>query len=290
LSEKRSAPTYTITCFEFVDGDGFVNLDSLVVREKPAFCFLNPKLGDAERHKVEELLERGGTLPAHPTRPEASLFTWPRSDAGKRSELESELCTLLAAQNLHGVSEVMALTIALNALACLMAEMRANGLCAAPSVHSGLNVDAGDTEVDSPLSVCELRLGRLESCMRLDSAAADAIMLLPDKKAPAQPFASLFGVLNHCKTAMGTRLLESWLRQPLVDRAALSARHDLVGCLKEGAVLRGALTEAMKQTPDLEAAVTKMRRTDKGGRHAATLAGELFVWWREGRVEALDGL
>ena len=30
--------------FEFEDTDQFLNLDSILVREKPAWCYMNPKL------------------------------------------------------------------------------------------------------------------------------------------------------------------------------------------------------------------------------------------------------
>jgi DNA mismatch repair ATPase MutS len=37
---------------------------------------------------------------------------------------------------------------------------------------------------------------------------------------------------------MGSRLLERWLRQPLLDKAAIEARQDLVGLFKGAASLR----------------------------------------------------
>jgi len=39
---------------------------------------------------------------------------------------------------------------------------------------------------------------------------------------------SLFGLLNRCKTALGTRLLAQWLKQPLLDLASIQERQTLV--------------------------------------------------------------
>ena len=54
---------------------------------------------------------------------------------------------------------------------------------------------------------CDLTFGSLSQYMCLDSAASNAINLFPKSDDPS-PFASLFGLLNRCKTKMGQRLLE----------------------------------------------------------------------------------
>lgn len=83
----------------------------------------------------------------------------------------------------------------------------------------------------------ELHSHDLSQYMKLDSSAVKALTLMPD---PTQPgvasmsgmqatgsivtgragkdsSASLFGLLNKCKTGQGTRLLAMWLKQPLVN-------------------------------------------------------------------------
>ena len=51
--------------------------------------------------------------------------------------------------------------------------------------------------------------------MRLDTAAALALNV---EAAPGENEAySLVGVLNHCRTPQGQRLLKQWIKQPLID-------------------------------------------------------------------------
>ena len=44
----------------------------------------------------------------------------------------------------------------------------------------------GGYDARAALHLPRLKLGRLDGCMRLDSAAADAVMLLPDKRLAAR--------------------------------------------------------------------------------------------------------
>jgi len=55
----------------------------------------------------------------------------------------------------------------------------------------------------------EIQLKSLAQYMKLDSAAAEAVNLLPKSDHPSK-FGSLYGVLNRCKTKMGSRFLERY--------------------------------------------------------------------------------
>jgi DNA mismatch repair protein MSH2 len=72
-------------------------------------------------------------------------------------------------------------------------------------------------ETDLATTAFELSRGALDTCMRLDSAAADAVNLLPRPDHPSQ-FGSLYGVLNRCRTKLGSRLLDRYV--PVVARFA----------------------------------------------------------------------
>jgi DNA mismatch repair protein MSH2 len=65
--------------------------------------------------------------------------------------------------------------------------------------------------------------------MRLDMAAQRALHVLPARgEARGNSTSSVYGILNHTRTAMGKRLLRSWLKQPLTDVAAITERHAVV--------------------------------------------------------------
>lgn len=82
----------------------------------------------------------------------------------------------------------------------------------------------------------QVRPGRLNSCLTMDTTAAQAIHLLPpsnDGEAVVvggnKHTNSLFGLLSGpCLTAMGKKQLRVWLRQPLVNLALIQQRQDVV--------------------------------------------------------------
>jgi DNA mismatch repair protein MSH2 len=75
----------------------------------------------------------------------------------------------------------------------------------------------------------------------MDRTAMECINLLPPSHAGISHVVvggtsdtnSLFGVLNRCKTKMGSRMLEIWLRQPSVDLNTILYRQNAVGYMVE---------------------------------------------------------
>ena len=65
--------------------------------------------------------------------------------------------------------------------------------------------------------------------MRLDKAAMIALNIFPDQRqrpdfSANAKSSNLYGLLNHCRTAQGQRLLMQWLKQPLTDTAKISEK------------------------------------------------------------------
>jgi len=67
-----------------------------------------------------------------------------------------------------------------------------------------------------------------------------------------KPQGSLFGVLDRTHTAMGSRKMKQWLREPLNRLGAIRERLDAVETLTDDVLLRNDLAEALKGIYDLE--------------------------------------
>ena len=63
---------------------------------------------------------------------------------------------------------------------------------------------------------------------------------------------SLLGVLDRTHTAMGSRKLRQWIKEPLNDVARISARLDAVDSLLDNILVRNNITDALKRVYDFE--------------------------------------
>ena len=69
---------------------------------------------------------------------------------------------------------------------------------------------------------------------------------------------TLLWVLDKTHTAMGGRLMRSWLEKPLLDPIEIDRRHSAVEELVNAPICRGELTEALKDVTDLERVMTRI--------------------------------
>jgi DNA mismatch repair protein MutS len=97
----------------------------------------------------------------------------------------------------------------------------------------------------------------VEGFLSLDAASRRNLELFAGGR-QAKREHSLLGVLDLTETAMGARLLARRLGQPLVDRAAIESRLDLVSFFHESALRRGRAQELLHEMPDLERLVGRV--------------------------------
>ena len=82
---------------------------------------------------------------------------------------------------------------------------------------------------------------------------------------------SLLGLLDKSMTSMGARMLQKWLRYPLVRIADIQARLDAVDALKNDVMLRGDLRELLKGIHDLERLITRLTLSAANARDLVAL-------------------
>ena len=69
---------------------------------------------------------------------------------------------------------------------------------------------------------------------------------------------TLLWVLDKTHTAMGGRMLRSWLEKPLLDPAEIARRNGAVEALVNDPIVRGELEEALRDVTDLERVMTRI--------------------------------
>lgn len=107
-------------------------------------------------------------------------------------------------------------------------------------------------ETDENFGKFSLNNHDLSQYMRLDGPALTALNLLPTPQDGPSKTTSLYGLLNKCCTAQGSRLFAQWLKQPLLSLTEINRRQDLVQAFVEDTELRQMMQEAhLNHVPDL---------------------------------------
>ncbi|KAF6160878.1 hypothetical protein GIB67_041932 [Kingdonia uniflora] len=111
----------------------------------------------------------------------------------------------------------------------------------------------------------------LGNYMRLDSAAMRALNVLESKTDANKNF-SLFGLMNRtCTAGMGKRLLNRWLKQPLLDVNEINFRLDLVQSFVEDTALRQDLRQHLKRISDIQRLMHNLEKRRASLQHIVKL-------------------
>ncbi len=98
---------------------------------------------------------------------------------------------------------------------------------------------------------------------------------------------SLIEALDATRTAMGSRLLQRWLGQPLIEVAAINARLDRVEAFHTEALKRGEVRDLLRELPDVERIVGRIAAGAALPRDLAALRSGLEAYPR--LIEASNG-
>ena len=93
--------------------------------------------------------------------------------------------------------------------------------------------------------------------MELDMDARRNLELIETMRSKEKK-GTLLWVLDKTHTAMGGRMLRSWLEKPLLDPVEIGRRQSAVEELVNNTVCRGELVEALKDVTDLERVMTRV--------------------------------
>jgi DNA mismatch repair protein MutS len=102
----------------------------------------------------------------------------------------------------------------------------------------------------------------------LDAATRRNLELTETIRGQESP--TLFSLLDHCRTAMGSRLLRHWLHHARRDQNVARSRHQAIAALAQ-ADATGALSHTLAQVPDIERITTRIALLSARPRDLASL-------------------
>ncbi|WP_082616396.1 DNA mismatch repair protein MutS [Massilia sp. Root418] len=102
----------------------------------------------------------------------------------------------------------------------------------------------------------------------LDAATRRNLELTETIRGQESP--TLFSLLDHCRTAMGSRLLRYWLHHAKRDQGVARARHQAIAALAQSDTT-GILSQTLAQVPDIERITTRIALLSARPRDLASL-------------------
>ena len=208
---------------EFLDNDLYSNLESLLIQLGVKECLLqlDASKKDVELAKIRAIADSCGIAVA-----ERAV-----GDFGTK-DIEQDLSRLLRGELAVGVLPQTDLKLAMGSAAALIKYL---GVLSDPSNFGQYQLYQHD----------------LSQYMKLDASALKALNLMPGPRDGSKNM-SLYGLLNHCKTPVGSRLLAQWLKQPLMSLEEIEKRQQLVEAFVVDTELRQTMQEEhLRSIPDL---------------------------------------
>ncbi|OIW26514.1 DNA mismatch repair protein [Coniochaeta ligniaria NRRL 30616] len=219
---------------EFLDNDLYSNFEALLIQLGVKECLIQvdkaEKEKDPELAKLRQIIDNCGV----------AISERPAGEFGTK-DIEQDLARLLKDERSTATLPQTDLKLAMGSAAALIKYL---GVLQDPSNFGQYQLYQHD----------------LSQFMKLDAAALKALNLMPGSRDGAKTM-SLYGLLNHCKTPNGSRLLSQWLKQPLMNKDEIEKRQQLVEAFVNDTELRQTMQEEhLRAVPDLYRLAKKFQR------------------------------
>lgn len=226
------ASTRELGVSEFLDNDLYSNFESVLIQLGVKECLVQAdgQKKDVELSKLRAIADNCGCAVSE--RAGADFIN---------KDVEHDLTRLLRDDRAANTLPEAEMKLAMSSAAALM---RYLGILTDPSNYGQYRLYQHD----------------LSQYMKLDASALKALNLMPGPRDGAKNM-SLYGLLNHCKTAIGSRLLAQWLKQPLMNIEEIEKRQQLVESFIMDTQLRQTMQEDhLRVVPDLYRLAKKFQR------------------------------
>ena len=219
---------------EFIDNDLYSNFEALLIQLGVKECLVQMDRADKDKDpdltKLKQIIENCGVAISERSAGEFGV-----------KDIEQDLARLLKDERSTNLLPQTDLKLAMGSAAALIKYLGV--------LHDSTNFG-------------QFRLYQhdLSQFMKLDAAALKALNLMPGARDGSKTM-SLYGLLNHCKTPVGSRLLAQWLKQPLMNKDEIEKRQQLVEAFAEDTDLRQTMQEEhLRSIPDLYRLAKRFQR------------------------------